>query len=153
MIHLPKSLQSAVLTFLAAVQAFVGADAASPESGAPVPVAPVRGRVAATLTEGIFELRTFEPDAMSPGYTMVWPFHGHTAYWLKGPDVVYVLDLPGRIKVLRQDEDGVYGIIEHKVCAYNWDGSLRYAIAKGAHHDCVLTILRATLYTGAGGMS
>jgi hypothetical protein len=81
---------------------------------------------------------------MSPGYTLVYPLEGSTLYWLNECSVERIMDMPGRVGMVRQDDSGVYGLVGSSILAFGADGARRFALYNSqlpgpAHHDVIAT--------------
>lgn len=100
--------------------------------------------IANVIADGIFKIEKCVPQKMAPGYTMVYSLHGDIVYWLKGRKVVRILDLPGKIHVMRQDKQGLYGLIDGDPMGFNPDGTLWFFVHKkkfkgNPNHDIIAT--------------
>lgn len=112
--------------------------------------------IANVITDGIFKIKKCVPEKMAPGYTMVYSLHDHVVYWLKGCNVVRILDVPGKISVIRQDKHGLYGLIEYEFIesepiGFNPDGTLRFFVGrknfKGWPHHDIIAAASGTFFT------
>lgn len=107
--------------------------------------------IANVIADGIFKIEKCVPQKMAPGYTIIYPIDDHVVYWLKEGNVVRILDVPGRISVIRQDKQGLYGLIDKNPMGFNPDGTLRFFVLRknfegGPTHDIIATS-RGTFFT------
>lgn len=107
--------------------------------------------IANVIADGIFEIKKCVPQKMAPGYTIIYPIHDHIVYWLKEGNVVRILDVPGKISVIRQDKQGLYGLIDASPMGFKPDGTLRFFVPRknfkgGPNHDIIATP-RGTFFT------
>jgi len=98
----------------------------------------------AVVADGVFWVKRCEPEAMSPGYTLVYPLEGHTVYWLRECEVARTMDMPGRVGMVRQDDRGIYGLVGSSILGFDADGTRRFAVYReqlpgSAHHDVIAT--------------
>lgn len=104
------------------------------------------------VAEGVFRLDQCIPERMAPGFTLVYPLEGSAVYWFRDCEVVRVMDMPGPVSIVRQDEQGIYGHVGNRILALNADGSERFSFSRGkglpgpAHHDIIATS-RGTYFT------
>jgi len=96
--------------------------------------------IAATSSKGIYNIQKVKPASMSPGYTMAWVHHGSEISWFKGARVVFSMNVPGSISVVRDNgEDGIYGIFDHRPIAIAWNGEVVFKSKHSCHHDIIKT--------------
>lgn len=107
---------------------------------------PFRITPSVQVADGVFWFKRCRPDEMAFGNTLVYPLEGHVVYWIRNCQVVRLMDMPGRVGVVRQSDDGgVYGLVGSSVLGFAPDGACVLAAYWGqelpspAHHDVIKT--------------